>query len=963
MPVSNLSIQPSFWPILVDDLAKLKDSAIYKDNDEIQQLFNRINDSLSFSDVDLKELNILIKHIFKSEHRINIETDSTLAECITRIQRAGQILQLIHCVKNVKPSTDLDAQLPDLRSAVALFNQDDVFEENGANLLLLCAKSRNYAVRSLALECLQHGASCQSKDLSNVTALHYACAYNDEELVTALLSQGADRSIATKAGFTPLHLLIKHSGSNTILAFLQQKPEILSQKLDGVSVYSKVLETCLQNGFCSDLEKFLESHLSKEILEECGSTLFQVACTNKSQKWVEKTIGAAGDLSEQERDFITEIFNRLATSNQHGKETLLFLETSWKKGVLPLGPLKGAKSALRIVNEALHLNLQDPIIEYFGQFQTLYTTLKSDLFSLSAPTILDNLHKCVRQLREQGYAGCDLYENRLKAVETAFQHQHQTALKWLREFEANANVEWLTMKKGICEFSLDVESLLTLCCKENKQHLMLPLINKHLNEQTPVKSFTKFFHHLVFDKTWMKSPTLASDTSYEYDGGRLSVNTPFFLQQIAGTLTSSLSSNTMVNTLMDRFVNNFSVANAYLCLWDAWGFCSDKRPQIAPEIVERMKDPSQKFVLVPTGFKGHAALLLVEKGDKTAKITMYNTGGGLVQEHPQWKNSNRYQTFKVIEEVPLEDLENVELWQKFVEESSQATSMDPVYVCFEELGRRGHLVDPSCDSEDFESKQLNGTCSLHCYLALFRHQIMTLAEGTKQEKLTAYRLTKAYTVSHAIKQSSHRLERYFGNRAKLKLSKYEDFIQLSKIAEDESSYQDHLNLLTASLEQIGAHSFLDSIRQAQPFSVLSRLALLEKCSQKLANHQSFDIARVDKLWVDRQANLTAINSLIKHHLDAGEFKTLGLYLARFYISSRFSKEMQKTVIEIANSSIPLAKKQDLMAGLIKMNRYNPGKVHLHQLCEALIANKQESLAEFVQEQMKLGVVELTSDAI
>lgn len=960
--VSPPSVTPPFWQHFLNDLVKLKDSSKFKGREEIQQLFQSVKKDLSYSDANFKELRTLIGHLIKNQPA---DKSNAWIERMNRIQDAGQVLWLIDNVKTATRETDLDSQLLNLKAAVALIDQEVVLNDTGANLLVLCAKSRNHVISGLALDCLRRGADPRSTDHLNVTALHYACAYNDTELVVALLSQGAEYSVATKGGSTPLQLLVKYGNSDTVLAFCKQRPEILLEKLDGdVVVYSKALEVCLKESWGSgDLDQFLESHLTKEILRDYGKSLFQLACQHKSTKWVENTIEVAADLSKQEKDFLHEIFDKLAETNQYSKKTLLFLERAWKNGLLPLGPLNEAKSALRMVNDALKLQLQDPALELLTQFEDLYKTLQNDFLSLNAASILDTLNVCRGQLRNQGYAGSDLYDELFKEVEAAHQAERQLTWEWLHKFEANHAVEWLTMTKDICIMPMPLESLLLFCLKENKQHLVWPLMDKYLKEQTAWLSGTKFFYHLVLDKTWMRSPTLAPDDNYDSDGGRISVNVPFFIQEIKRVLQSgSLKGNDSVSKLLGRFVDNSSVANMYLWLWDLWAF-SDKRHQIAPEIVERVKDPSQNHVFVPTGFKGHAGLLSIEKGETTARLTMYNTGGGLTQYHAQWKQSDRYQTFSVIEEVPLEDLENIELWQRFIEESSQGKSMDSVYACFEELGARGHKVAPSLHSEDFESKQMNGTCSLQCYLAFFRHQIMNMAEGNKEEKLAAYRLAKAHLITHVIKEPSLPFVGQFGNHAQLKLEKYESFIQLSKIAEDESSYQDHLNLLTDLLNQVGAHTFLKSIKPMQASSMLSRLALLEKCSQKLAKLNHSDVTRSVQLWRNRELTLRNIKSLIRHYLNAGDYKTLGLYLARLYISSRFSKQVQETIIEIANSAAHVTKKQDLLEGLGKLNQYKPGRWHLDQLCEVLIANEQRSLANFIQQQMLLDATEMPVDAI
>lgn len=327
----------------------------------------------------------------------------------------------------------------------------------------------------------------------------------------------------------------------------------------------------------------------------------------------------------------------------------------------------------------------------------------------------------------------------------------------------------------------------------------------------------------------------------------------------------------------------------------------------ALEIAHKIENISYAHpVLIPAGCAGHAVSLCVEKtSEDTGRLIIYNTGMGVSQYHAHWKDTNRYQTHFVIEDIPLKDLQNWQNWLTVFKLKS-CKEIKPLYEHLLEVGQKGCIVFPSGNIEDYEAKQMSGTCSAQNLMACVRHQIMSQVEGTLQEKLGAYRLLKAYLMQQIGDSLLSQVDPIIRDPVQEKLVKQNALLKLAKIAEDESSYRSHLSELTHALCELGAQSFVQKMPNAMNSSFLARFATLEKCSKKLASlwgkqqlepiaGPSFEFA--SSVYFNRETLLENIKYFLGSCYQKRAFKSLGENLASFYLSSRFQKETQQIFIE------------------------------------------------------------------
>ena len=140
--------------------------------------------------------------------------------------------------------------------------------------------------------------------------------------------------------------------------------------------------------------------------------------------------------------------------------------------------------------------------------------------------------------------------------------------------------------------------------------------------------------------------------------------------------------------------------------------------------------------VVPSGSDGHSSCILVTKNaDETCTLFHYNTGLGCLKWNYRWKESNLYQTYDAIDQVPLESILNKTGWKIIKECMNSAQDMNLTYNTIHEiLGNGGVRRQASPYKEDYDAKQCSNTCSMQVYMSMLRHQIMKKKRDRKKNK-------------------------------------------------------------------------------------------------------------------------------------------------------------------------------------------------------------------------------------
>jgi len=245
---------------------------------------------------------------------------------------------------------------------------------------------------------------------------------------------------------------------------------------------------------------------------------------------------------------------------------------------------------------------------------------------------------------------------------------------------------------------------------------------------------------------------------------------------------------------------------------------------------------SAESLLVPTEHKLHGTCLLVTKTDnETFQLTLYNAGQGCISWHYRWENTNFYQTFDIIDNVPKESVYEINTWLELAMISSEAVSMDPIYrLIHEQLGKGGTVSPPSPNLEDYEAKQHSGTCSMQCLLALLRHQCMQLAIGSPAEKEATYKLIKTMMLLQYHQDNFQHADKAIQTHLKTVIKKLKAEAKAVEIAADSAKFEEAMRQIKESLLSLNKHQAVEQLEARDSSTKMARYATLRTASKILS---------------------------------------------------------------------------------------------------------------------------------
>lgn len=147
-------------------------------------------------------------------------------------------------------------------------------------------------------------------------------------------------------------------------------------------------------------------------------------------------------------------------------------------------------------------------------------------------------------------------------------------------------------------------------------------------------------------------------------------------------------------------------------------------------------------LLVPAGSEGHAVCMLITKKKNGFQLNLYNTGSGVQLWHPNWKNSSKYQTFLIIDQISEKEILSENFWKQ-VAEINKTGQINSLYILIQ--GLQGQIKPAETEIEFYEDKQSSMTCGAQSFMALFRHLAMSSIEGAPAEKKAFYNFVKTKT--------------------------------------------------------------------------------------------------------------------------------------------------------------------------------------------------------------------------
>lgn len=357
---------------------------------------------------------------------------------------------------------------------------------------------------------------------------------------------------------------------------------------------------------------------------------------------------------------------------------------------------------------------------------------------------------------------------------------------------------------------------------QERYDLLVKLYQVQEKYSNPLQ-INKLIFHLAMDKVQL------------LDQVRYQNNYPLLTSDAILKALSKTSAELQDQTLI-KFEEWLSPLLKEASLVSGFAFIQYREPISTERIINNIKklQVGESF-LVPTGCSFHETCLLITKNQNN-KFTLihYNTGTGALDWNYRWKNSKLFQTFRAIDDVPLESILNKEGWKTVWESKYSAKSMDPTYTAIEQvLGKDGIIRPASPDKEDYEAIQNSCTCAMQVLMALMRHQIMERADGTKIEKEAYYKLVKAHMILLYAKEHWSVLENTIQESMTPVMDKLQADIKMHEIAKSSEQYQQVEDEITLLLKHYGEHE-LSEAWKPQNDNCLSRYAALRDISNVLS---------------------------------------------------------------------------------------------------------------------------------
>jgi hypothetical protein len=163
----------------------------------------------------------------------------------------------------------------------------------------------------------------------------------------------------------------------------------------------------------------------------------------------------------------------------------------------------------------------------------------------------------------------------------------------------------------------------------------------------------------------------------------------------------------------------------------------------------------------------------------------YNNGTGCdLKHHYQYPQTHLFQTHVIIDKVPAKSLLSEKEWNNHYLQLNHEKDMDLAYQWIENhIGKGGFRLPASENQEDYEAPQFSGTCTVQSKMALIRHLIMQITNGTPAEKEACYKLIKTYLYLQYLKENENKFDDYIKQYIPLireKLSAEETLIQIAR---------------------------------------------------------------------------------------------------------------------------------------------------------------------------------------
>jgi len=163
----------------------------------------------------------------------------------------------------------------------------------------------------------------------------------------------------------------------------------------------------------------------------------------------------------------------------------------------------------------------------------------------------------------------------------------------------------------------------------------------------------------------------------------------------------------------------------------------------------------------------HASLLRIShESEGTCRVVLYNTGTGKEEYHGRGKNENEYQTFLEYKHVPVEDLQDLKVWDDLTRAN---LTLQEGYDCLSHVCRNGKKQPPPEHEEFYEAGQATGSCAYQCFLAMIRERLVSSVPDPA-EGLALYKIVKTKLVEAFVQRTQNSLDPKMTTLSQFKLN-------------------------------------------------------------------------------------------------------------------------------------------------------------------------------------------------
>jgi len=798
--------------------------------------------------------------------RVALKTDPVQ---FSIIQQNFNLLYVLHHLTQ----TEIDKEVvPKIEKIINSLDLEHFETTPGSLLPLLLAKSKEELLQNLALTCIKKGVNPSVPDEKGCVLLHHLAANERIDLIEQLFQQPIeiksqlDWFKPNRNGDTPFDVLFIYQNWPMIDTLLR-KQLVIPDREFLEKVGEKKVSWNIKHVHIRIMKKLFDVFFSHsagiDSKDNTGDSLLRkFEQWDVPSQWIKELIirGATPTNSDKEQEKLVEA---ILESRRNDKSSLVDIEILFKQKAVPA---YNSFNPLPLLFNQYYANFNNksfgPLSPLFNQkylelYNKYYGIDENDIQKMNEiRRVIDpnsSAKECLKLLREGEAlitkleaAGAPIPEGFKKEFTQKVEEKKadlDKAVKYKKDMQKEdlKGFDFATNERNFRPFEtfkgnpVDLMDLFESAIEKNQSDFLLKLLlNEHTLKEYEVISKSTF--HFALDKiiTDHSQGDSESPTKNVLEGGWIPDHSLVLLEalnklKIPPSLTDFLPSeeveqfSELVHSLQKGL--SFIALNSFI-----------KKEKYEKLIAQRLKNLKLNEVLpVPFGCKGHGTCLsfkLISPGK--IRVSLYNTGEGLTENHPKLPHVAKYQTSISYKDVPLESLLKEGAFD-FLEKRHN-NSPEQMYQAFHHLCQGGVKEEASQNPHDYEQHQMQATCSAQCLMAFFREQLLSFPLGTELQRLGLYKAVKARTIMQITQDRMPWIDERIKEKAQIQLEKYKEDTQLLTQAQEKEEFESIKEKMCTYFKSHELDILSNALELMPSSTTLDRYISLRQMHTHLANH-------------------------------------------------------------------------------------------------------------------------------